>query len=161
MKKLKIYIDTSVVSHLEHEDAPEKRKDTQKLWENIKNGHYSVIISDVMLAELFKTPEPKRSLFAYHINEIPYENIEVTDDILSLAEKFIDFGILKQKSLDDCRHIAAAIVTDCDLIVSWNFKHIVNPKTIRGAKVIAASEGYKDIIICTPTMLVEEANDDE
>ncbi|MDE7017725.1 MAG: PIN domain nuclease, partial [Lachnospiraceae bacterium] len=42
---------------------------------------------------------------------------------MELAEKFIDFGSLKRKSYDDCRHIAAAILAGCDFIISWNFKH--------------------------------------
>jgi len=45
-------------------------------------------------------------------------------------------------------------MSNCDIIVSWNFRHMVNAKTIRGTKVISASEGFKDIMICTPSMLV-------
>lgn len=75
---------------------------------------------------------------------------------LKLAEKFIDFGVLKKKSFDDCQHIAAAIVSDCDIIISWNFKHIVNVKTIRGVKVITTMEGFKDLLIYQPTALLEE-----
>jgi hypothetical protein len=49
-----------------------------------------------------------------------------------IAGRFIDLGILKQSSFEDCRHIANAIVSGCDAIVSWNFRHIVNVKTQRG-----------------------------
>lgn len=72
-----------------------------------------------------------------------------------IALPVIDFGILREKSKDDCRHIAVAILTGCDIIVSWNFKQIVNPKTMRGVKMVTTSERYKDLMICTPTMLVE------
>jgi len=61
---------------------------------------------------------------------------------------------MQAKSFDDCRHIAAALVSGCDIIASWNFKHIVNARTIRGARIISAAEGFKDIIICSPTMLL-------
>ena len=74
--------------------------------------------------------------------------------------RFIDFGILKQKSFDDCQHIAAAILAGCDIITSWNFKHIVNVKTVRGVKVITTLEGYKDLLIYPPSVLIESEDDD-
>jgi len=64
--------------------------------------------------------------------------------------------VLRAKSLDDCTHIACAIVHGCDIIVSWNFKHIVNRKTIQGAKAIAAFAGYREILIYTPSMMLED-----
>ena len=139
MRKTKIYLDTSVISHLEHDDAPEKRADTQELWNQIKSGKYEVVISEALLDELMQAPEPKRTIFAQYLTDTPHTEVSVTDEILELAEKFINFGILRQKSLDDCRHIASAIVAGCDLIVSWNFKHIVNPKTIKGTKIITTA----------------------
>ena len=69
--------------------------------------------------------------------------------------RFIDFGILKKKSFDDCQHIAAAILAGCDIITSWNFKHIVNVKTVRGVKIIITLEGYKDLLIYPPSVLLE------
>jgi len=69
-------------------------------------------------------------------------------------------GILKEKSIDDCKHIAAAIIGECDIIVSWNFKHIVNINTARGVKIITAMEGYDDVLIYTPTYFIYGDNDD-
>ena len=85
-----------------------------------------------------------------HLAEIEYNLIAVDDDIVKLAEKIVTNGILKQKNIDDCQHIAAAILSDCDIIVSWNFKHIVNVKTIRGIKAITTVEGYKDLLFYQP-----------
>lgn len=94
----------------------------------MKEGKYDIYISDVVLDE----------------------------NTVELAEKFIDFGVLKRKSFDDCRHIASAILSGCDIIISWNFKHIVNVRTIRGIKVITTVEGYKDLLIYPPSALLEE-----
>lgn len=70
-----------------------------------------------------------------------------------LANEIIIRGILTKKSLDDCTHIAAAIVNNCDIIVSWNFKHLVNVKTINGVREITISHHYKQIDIYTPSVL--------
>jgi predicted nucleic acid-binding protein len=155
MRKLKLYLDTSVISHLDANDVPARMVETQKFWELIKGGMGEVFISDIVFDELNRCIEPKRSLLAQYVSQIEYTKIPDSQNVLELAEKFVDFGILKKKSIDDCRHIATAILYGCDIIVSWNFKHIVNPKTIVGVKVVTTSEGYKDLLICTPTMLVE------
>jgi hypothetical protein len=57
--------------------------------------------------------------------------------------------------------MTAAILSGCDMIVSWNFKHIVNTRTIKGARAVAVLEGYKDVIICTPSMVIEGGSIDE
>ena len=59
-----------------------------------------------------------------YLKQIDYNMVRVDEDTIKLAGKFIDFGILPQKSFDDCQHIAAAILAGCDIITSWNFKHI-------------------------------------
>jgi len=158
LRKPKIYLDTSVISHLDAPDTPEKMDDTLRLWEKIQAGTYDVVLSDVVLIELEDCFEPKKSHLASSLGKINYELVEPDDNTDALAGKFVELGILKEKSFDDCRHIASALLAGCDIIVSWNFKHIVNAKTIKGAKVIAAMEGHKDIMICSPGMLLEEAD---
>ena len=76
------------------------------------------------------------------------------DQAVKIARRFIDLGILTQASFDDCQHMAAAITSGCDVIVSWNFGHIVNIKTISGVKAITALEGYADVLICTPSVII-------
>ena len=96
-----------------------------------------------------------------YLDQIAYNIIETNTDTINLAEKIIDFGILKQNSFDDCQHIATALMAGCDIIISWNFKHIVNVKTVRGVKVITTLEGYKDLLIYPPSVLLEKDDSDE
>ena len=154
--KIKVYLDTSVISYLDQKDAPVEMAQTHQVWEKIKSGMYDVYISDVVLRELNDCNENKRNTLLGYLKEITFQTVEITDKTMKLAEKFIDLGILKKKSFDDCQHIAAALVSDCDIIISWNFKHIVNVKTIRGVKVITTMEGFKDLLIYQPTALLEE-----
>lgn len=154
MKKLKIYLDTSVISYLDQQDAPERMADTHELWVQIKAGEFDVVLSNVTETEINNCGEPKRSALLNYLGEIDYEAVRVDDKTFDVASRFVDLGILRQKSFDDCQHIAAAIVSGCDAIVSWNFKHIVNHKTMMGVKAVAALEGYDDILIYTPPMLI-------
>lgn len=155
MKKLKVYLDTSVISHLIQEDVPEKMADTLKLWDMFKEGKYDVYLSTVTLEEVSDCPEPKRSQMYDYLEQINYTPIEITDDMSDIAQQIIDMGILAKKSYDDCQHIAAAVIYGCDCIISWNFKHIVNIKTIRGVRAITNLKGYKPIEILNPSVLLE------
>jgi len=162
-KKPLMYLDTSVVSYLEQEDAPEKMIETRLFWEKIKAGEFDIALSEVTIRELDQCPEPKRLKFINHLKEIRYSLIKLDDKIESFTRKFIENEVLTEKSIDDCRHIACSIVYGCDIIVSWNFKHIVNYKTIDGVKRVSLMTGYKDISIYTPAMLLfigKGGNDD-
>lgn len=160
MNKMKIYLDTSVISYLDQQDASEKMKETQEIWELFRKGRYDIYISDVVVYEINKCSMEKREILLDYLDQIEYTIIETDESTVELAEKFIDFGFLKRKSYDDCRHIATAILAGCDFIISWNFKHIVNVKTIRGIKAITTFEGYKDLMIYPPSALLEEEDED-
>ena len=56
---------------------------------------------------------------------------------------------------DDALHIAVASVNNLDVIVNWNFTHIVKLKTRREVAVINTLMGYKPIEICSPQEVVE------
>lgn len=155
MRKLKVYLDTSVISYLSQEDAPERMKDTLELWKDFVNGKYDIYLSQVTLDEIEKRFESKRNKLYDYLSDIEYTKLEINAETVELAQKIIDMGILRTKSFDDCQHIAAAVVNACDCIISWNFKHIVNIKTIRGVRAITNLEGYKEIDIINPSVLLE------
>ena len=135
-------------------------RETLRLWDLFRKGIYDIYISDVVIREISQCPKEKLDILTDYLDTIDYTVIETDENTMALAERFIDFGILKQKSIDDCQHIAAAIITGCHIITSWNFKHIVNVNTIRGVKVITTLEGYKDLLIYPPSILVENEEGD-
>ena len=96
-----------------------------------------------------------------YLGKIEFTTLEVDEESIEIAQRIIDLGILKAKSFDDCQHIAIAVVNDCDIVLSWNFKHMVNIKTIRGVRAITNLEGYKDIEIVSPSVLLEGEDDYE
>ncbi|MBQ4559676.1 MAG: PIN domain-containing protein [Tyzzerella sp.] len=153
--KLKVYLDTSVISYLEQEDVPEKMSNTLELWEIFKREKYNLYISTVTLQEIEDCPEPKRSILYQYLSEIKYTIIDIKQMVSNIARQLIEMHILPSKSYDDCQHIAAAVEAGCDCIVSWNFKHIVNIKTIRGVRAITNLKGYKPIEILNPSVLLE------
>ena len=154
MRKPKLYLDTSVISHLSQPDAPEKMADTLQLWEDIKAGMYEVYVSSTTLDEIDQCKPEKLQILYEYLSQIEYKMISGTEEISTIAHKIIELGILRPKSIDDCMHIASAVVASCDYIASWNFKHLVNVKTVNGVRAITNLHGYKSIDIVPPNMLL-------
>jgi hypothetical protein len=123
----------------------------------VKKGEYKVVISNLTEGELLKAPEKVRTL----LNDlnIDYEVLKLTDDTVYLALEYIRGNVVGQTSYDDCLHIAIATISRLDLLVSWNFKHIVNIKRIRGYNGINIKNGYPSIEIRSPKDLIDYEND--
>jgi len=160
MKKLRIYAETSVISYLDQPERGELFIDTHRLWERIKAGEFEVVISNVVETEIRDCDERKRDILNGYLDEIDHITTKIDRRTVEVASRFVDLSILKKKSFSDCLHIAAAIVSGCDVIVSWNFGHIVNHKTMMGVKAVTALEGYDDLLIYTPSTLVGGEDDD-
>ena len=156
MRKIRLYLDTSIISYLFADDTPEKMNDTVRLWNELVDGKYEIYISDVVTNEVQHCPEPKRSQMLEKMRLIELNLLHETDEVKELAAEYIKGGVLKEKSYDDCLHIAFAVIHHCDAIVSWNFKHLVNFRTIDKERIVNEINRYKEISIISPTMLVEE-----
>ena len=161
MKRLRIYLETSVISHLDAPDRPEWMQDTLRLWDLIKTGEYEVCLSPAVMAEIDRCEEPKHSTLVERLGEILYTELVETEEVLALAAQYLKAGIMPKRSNRDRQHVAYAVVNHCDIIVSWNFSHIVNHKTISGVKGVNALAGYKEMLIYSPTILVGGGTDDD
>ena len=146
MKQQRLYFDTSVFGGVFDEEFQEASK---QLFERVINGGISCVYSEVTESELLNAPKQVRDFF----KSLPPENlekIEPTDEILTLATKYIEEKVVGQTSLDDCLHIAAATIHRVDILVSWNFKHIVNIYRIRGYNSINIRLNYSNLEIRSP-----------
>lgn len=155
MRISKLYLDTSLISHLDAKDTPEKMNDTLVLWQDIVKGKYLVYISDVSLEELAECPEPKQTVLLNYLGQIDYRIQRESEESLELTEKYLKYEVLTEKSRDDLRHIALAVLAECEFIVSWNYKHFVNIKTITKVQAVNKLLGYNEITILPPSMFLE------
>lgn len=152
----KIYLDTSIISHLDAPDAPDKMRDTLKLWDYINDGKYAIVLSNVTIDEINECAEPKRTYMLNLIKKVKYSYIDENEQCKILVNEYLKYGVLSEKSINDLRHVSLAVILNCDYILSWNFKHLVNIRTIDKIQGINKLIGYKDINIIPPTMLIEE-----
>ena len=146
----KIYIDTSIVGGYFDDEFS---SDTQALFKRLENKEIIFMISSVLQQELQKAPGSVRELLDKY-NTDSFEYIELTKEAIELADKYIDEKVVGKTSVDDCRHIALATINKADVLVSWNFKHIVNLDRIKGYNGINLKYGYSVIEIRTPKELL-------
>jgi predicted nucleic acid-binding protein len=146
----RIYIDTSVLGGYFDKEFDIA---TRRLFEEAQKGEYKIVISNITEGELLNAPERVRTL----LNDlrIDYEVLTLTDDAVNLALEYIKENVVGQTSYEDCLHIAMATIFRIDLLVSWNFKHIVNIKRIRGYNGINIKNGYPAIEIRSPKDLID------
>jgi predicted nucleic acid-binding protein len=138
------------------DDAPDKRKDTLKLFVEIAAGKYVPFTSNAVLIELARAAEPKSSKMLALLEEYKIDILLAHADESRLAEIYVAEGIIPEKYATDALHIASTTVNDIDFIVSYNFKHIVKRKTMMMTESVNLREGYKRIGIFSPTEVIED-----
>ena len=151
---LRIYIDTSVIGGYYDKEF---EADTRLFFERIKNKDLIIHISQITNLELLPAPQKVKDL----ITEIPSEcliMLDFTEDARNLANAYIQEKILGKASLNDAYHIAIATVNRIEVLVSWNFKHIVNLDKIRLFNAVNLKSGYPVIDIRTPKELIKYEN---
>jgi hypothetical protein len=105
--------------------------------------------------ELEKAPQHVRDFFD-GLPESQIERIVSTEESHRLAALYVAEGVVGKSSLDDCRHIALATIEKADVLVSWNFKHIVNVNRIRGYNSVNEDAGFLPIDIRTPNEVIHD-----
>lgn len=152
--KQRFYFDTSVfggVHDIEFDEA------SLQLFEKVKMGEITCMYSDLTIGELENAPQNVKDYF----DSLPKEHLEVvniSDESLQLAQQYVAEKVVGETSFDDCVHIALATIHKADILVSWNFKHIVNVYRIRGYNSINLRRGYPSLEIRSPKDIIDYEN---
>ncbi len=146
MKVQHIYIDTSVIGGCHDEEfAPW----SNGLMKDFRLGSFKPVVSKVVALEVVDAPENVRETYA-EILLLEHEFLDVTEEVTELADRYLERNILTPNYYDDAQHIALATIAEVDVLVSWNFRHIVHFDKIRQFNVVNLELGYKTIEIRSP-----------
>ena len=152
MKKLSVYVDASVIGGCEDAEFAEA---SRALWNHFVNGSYVQVLSEHTLREIQEAPENVRA----RLLEIPDDHQIVladTPDAYALAEAYLAHGVIGPGSRSDALHVALATIGRVDVLVSWNFRHIVNFGRIRLFNAVNLEQGYGMIEIRTPREILPD-----
>ena len=150
MKRIRIYVDTSVIGGcLDDEFADESRA----LLTMARRGEAVLLLSDLLLEELAKAPPAVRSVLE-SLPERCFETVVASEESRELRDAYLAAQIASEASKNDAHHVALATVSRADIIVSWNFKHIVHYEKIRAFNAVNLLQGYNTMEIRSPLEVV-------
>ncbi len=147
---MRIYVDTSVFGGV---FDSEFTTPSQRLFEEIETGRFALVTSAIVQAEIEPAPKSIQTLFYKFVAYAQVVPVEAS--ALQLQQKYLEAGIVTVKSFNDALHVAIATVSECDLIVSWNFKHIVHFDKIPKYNAINILSGYRQINIYSPLEVIQ------
>ena len=156
MKKLRIYVDTSVIGGC---FDPEFKLWSEALVEDFREGRYTAVMSDVTATEVAPAPEFVKSLHQELLG-LPVELVRVDEGAVSLVQCYIERSVLGQRFLNDMLHIALATIAEVDVLVSWNFRHIVRLDKIRLFNAVNLEQGYKPLTIYSPREVISHGKEE-
>lgn len=145
--KQRIYLDTSVISAFVDDRLPERRRATIDFWARLPE--YEVSISELAVAEVQATNEADRR---QHMEDLirPFEVLAVGEESRRLAREYVRRGVFSPATIDDALHVATAVTSRRDIVVSWNFRHLVNRRRRALINEFNIQLGYPTIEIVSP-----------
>ncbi len=148
---MKVYLDTFVLSALFDARNPERQELTKEFFSRI--DEHEVFISELTRFEIEETPDEElrdkmRGVIA-DFNVLPsHETVE------QLSKEYVKQGAVSEKYPEDAYHIAVAVVNDLDIVLSWNFRHIVRRETKDIVNMVNTMHNQRHIEITTPAELL-------
>ena len=146
MKRQRVYTDTSVIGGCF--DA-EFEVWSNGLFQDFRIGLFVPVISSVVAKEIEDAPETVQGAYE-ELLSLRAEFLLVDDEAFELADAYLERGVLTPKFYDDATHIALATLAGVDIVVSWNFRHIVRYDKIRAFNAVNLERGYKPVQIYSP-----------
>lgn len=150
--KSRIYIDASVIGGCEDDEFAEY---SIRLMDYFVSGKFILVVSNLTVQELAGAPDEVRKRLA-SVPEEHIETLQLDREAGELAEEYIATGVITAKMRIDAQHIAIATVARVDVLVSWNFEHIVNLRRIRGYNSVNLRRGYPMLEIRAPLEVLSD-----
>ncbi len=149
--RLRVYFDTSVISALFDDRDPGRRDLTRAFWSELQR--FQPCASSLVLGEIEATPDPDKRRIMLNQAE-PLRLVPWRDEMEALTQAYLQQGVFPEAMRVDAEHVAVAVVDQIPILVSWNFRHLVNRSRRIKVNLINAQLGYEQIEIIAPPELL-------
>lgn len=154
-RTISVYADTSVFGGVFDDEFSEPSK---VFVDAVMADRFALVTSELVRQEIAAAPEAVRQLFE---DLLPIAQIAVvTEEALQLQQAYLAAAIVSERFATDALHVALATVSGTSMIVSWNFRHIVNFQKIPKYNAVNKLNGYGDIAIYSPLEVVGYEDED-
>jgi len=141
----RLYLDSSIPSAYYNNRNRERQLVTQRVWHEVL-PNYHLMISNITLRELGATKNKSRRRKLLTLVQ-RLDTIVLTSSCSNLAFEYLKYIAMPQ---NDALHTAIATVFSCEILLSWNFTHLVNYENKQRINGINLIHGYKAISIISP-----------
>lgn len=153
MMNVLAYVDTSVYGGVFDREFA---RASCAFFDLVRTGRFGLLTSDVVRQEISRAP---RRVGQHFTQFLPYMTLVPFDRrVLTLRDAYVAAGIVSVQWADDAGHVAAATIGGAELIVSWNFRHIVHFDKIRLYNAVNALQGYRAVDIRSPAEVIDYEN---
>jgi predicted nucleic acid-binding protein len=150
MKIIRVYLDTSVIGGCFETKFAFASNDVIR---QAIAGQIVLLISDLLIDELIKAPQHVKDLLE-SLPDYCLEQIQSSEESRRLRDRYLLEGFIGPASHSDAHHVALATIAGADLLLSWNFKHLVHYVKIKAFSGVNLLEGYPLLEIRTPWEIV-------
>ena len=156
MRKTRLYLEASPIIMMSPGQDPVRQATTKEFFRIVAENpdEYELFLSPATVGELGKAKtEEKRKANADFLQTIQYTELPENKEAENLAWIYVIDGVLSDNHIDDLEHVAYAVVSRCDYVITWNMGHLANDKTVSRVNAVNAVENYGKIFITTPEFL--------
>ena len=155
--KAKVYVETSVISYLTSRPSRDVvtagHQQITRDWWQTQRETFDVVASQLVVQEA-SAGDPTAAQQRLEVLAA-MELLAVTEEALTLAQALVETGPMPPQAAEDALHIAIAVTSGVEYLLTWNCTHLANATMRREIERICRARGYEPVIICTPEELLE------
>lgn len=157
MQRLRVYIETSVWSHVFHDDTPDFQRMTVEFLKQAKERAVVPYISTLVLDEVARAPARRREEILGEIAAVRPILLRRSQEADELAGRYVGAGVLTPNDEADALHVAIATVYEMDVLASWNQRHLANIRRRDLFNSVNRVAGYRKMLeIANPLEVLYE-----
>ncbi len=151
MPKKKIYLETSVISYLTARSSRDvvklARQELTREWWHSNRMKYELHISSFVMEEISRGDRQAACQRLDVVADLP--EIMMTDEAANLYEGLLAAKAVPIEAAADAMHIAFAVVSGMDYLLTWNCAHINNAANKKKILTVAHRFGYTENDVAT------------
>jgi predicted nucleic acid-binding protein len=155
--KPKVYIETSIPSfyYEDRQDAAAvaRREWTQQWWDHQRH-HYELVSSQAVWDELKEGNYPKQAKCLAFIKKLPF--LTMASEISLIVQTYLQHKLMLKEAEGDVLHLALASYHKCDILLTWNCRHLANVNKVKHIRYVNTSLRLYVPNITTPLELLGE-----
>ena len=158
-----IYVETTIPSFFSERrvgiDIVARRQWAREWWAKSKPGQ-RLVTSAIVFEELEGIPDAARREESLSLVR-SLEELRYTAEVAEVVAVYLQHKLMPVEALGDADHLALASFYNCDMLVTWNCRHLANANKTGHIRRVNALLGLRTPLLVTPLELLEKNYEDE